>query len=361
MTDTTRDRLRITGPDCLPLVVPHLCGFHPERSFVVLGLLPGSDTVAVSLRADLPPDEPDDADVQALSTSIGALAHVGASEAIVVVMPGLAGQTWSEVIGDVLPYGMFAAELEDLLRSHGVGIRDAVCIVGERVASYLCEDLACCPREGRAVPPHERDRVLAALVGSGSAPLATRADLEAILAPRPVDDPVRRAVRRARDGVLLRMPVGAVAQVCGFVTDVARWGARPRSGVALQRLACAAALLLERVPVRDLLLRELTVTPDHEVLQAARSVLVEAVRCAEGTEVAPPAAALAVLAWACGDGALARIAAERALDADPAYSLADLVRSALDRGLPPSTWTEAMRSIPLELLVPENESQRPPA
>jgi hypothetical protein len=49
-----------------------------------------------------------------------------------------------------------------------------------------------------------------------------------------------------------------------------------------------------------------------------------------------PAALLAFVAWQAGDGALASIAIERALDADPNYSMALLIADALHAGLPPS-------------------------
>jgi hypothetical protein len=45
---------------------------------------------------------------------------------------------------------------------------------------------------------------------------------------------------------------------------------------------------------------------------------------------------LAFVAWQAGDGALASIAIERALDADPGYSMALLIADALHAGLPPS-------------------------
>jgi hypothetical protein len=49
-----------------------------------------------------------------------------------------------------------------------------------------------------------------------------------------------------------------------------------------------------------------------------------------------PASLLAFTAWQSGDGALAGLAVQRALDADPGYSMALLLADFLDRGLPPS-------------------------
>jgi hypothetical protein len=51
---------------------------------------------------------------------------------------------------------------------------------------------------------------------------------------------------------------------------------------------------------------------------------------------AAPAALLAFCAWQDGDGALANVALDRALADSPHYSMALLLREALDAGAPPS-------------------------
>src|SRR5262249_61645368 len=63
-------------------------------------------------------------------------------------------------------------------------------------------------------------------------------------------------------------------------------------------------------------------------------------RRARADLVAAPATLLGYAAWRYGDGALARVAIERALDADSGYSLAHLLGEALDRALPPSLLDE---------------------
>jgi Domain of unknown function (DUF4192) len=52
--------------------------------------------------------------------------------------------------------------------------------------------------------------------------------------------------------------------------------------------------------------------------------------------VSPPASLLAFCAWQNGDGALANVALDRALADNPRYSMAQLLRQALDAGAPPS-------------------------
>jgi Domain of unknown function (DUF4192) len=62
----------------------------------------------------------------------------------------------------------------------------------------------------------------------------------------------------------------------------------------------------------------------------------DVVRHAREPYVPAPASLLAFVAWQSGEGALSNIAIERALAADPDYSMAHLIGQATDAGLPPS-------------------------
>lgn len=338
------------GPECLPLVVPHLVGFVPEHSFVVLGLEPGSNRSVVTMRFDIPaPDLTDDELLTVLDvweTSFEAVARAGAEVVTVVVYPACSGAQWADEMGDDLPYADLADLLDHMLTARGFEVREVACVVADRVRSYLCENLECCPVEGLQLDPSEALRIEATLVERGSAPLRSREALVAVLEPRRDDDPVLAAVTHARPGAMARQPADVVERVETFLYAVAHWG-RNRDGAVRQfnRLAATAGLLVVDIPPRDLLLRELAVECDRPVLDAARTVLTEAVRCARGGEVAPLASVLAVCAWLAGDGAAARVALDRALDADPSYSLAHLVSAALDNGIPPWSWRESMRGL----------------
>lgn len=54
MNQPERPTLRIDGPVGLIAVVPHLLGFTPEASLVVVGTRPPTGRVQVALRYDLP-------------------------------------------------------------------------------------------------------------------------------------------------------------------------------------------------------------------------------------------------------------------------------------------------------------------
>jgi hypothetical protein len=62
----------------------------------------------------------------------------------------------------------------------------------------------------------------------------------------------------------------------------------------------------------------------------------DVVRRATPAYLPAPASLLAFTAWQSGEGALANIAIDRALAADPEYSLAKLLRDIMDAGVPPS-------------------------
>jgi hypothetical protein len=75
---------------------------------------------------------------------------------------------------------------------------------------------------------------------------------------------------------------------------------------------------------------------DAEDRKANLRLLLDLTRLARRGYIAAPAALLAFVAWQCGNGALANVALDRALDDDPRYSLAHTIREAVNCGAPPS-------------------------
>jgi len=338
--------LLVRGPDSLPVLVPHLVGFHPRESLVVLGLDPRERTVRVTVRVDLPHVTAEIEEViKSWASLLTALIAAGALEVIMVVYPGESENPWHEGRSWDLPRRSLLAGLVEALSGSGLITLDAICVVGDRLRSYWCEDPACCPRQGRVVEEAEALRVGAHLVALGSAPLPSRESLAAALTPRPDDDPFAQRVATAREGVIMRLPAGTAPRVGAFVHGLRTLSPEPRNLATLTRLVVIGEFLAVPVRSRDLLLHALTVDGDGHVLLAARRVLGEAVRCGRRESVPAVASVLAVCCWVDGDGAAARVALERASAVDPEYSLATLVSSALDAGIPPWTWISLMADL----------------
>jgi hypothetical protein len=92
------------------------------------------------------------------------------------------------------------------------------------------------------------------------------------------------------------------------------------------------AFVLTRLRIRD----DAWARMDPARREAHRRLWTDVVRRAQPGYVAAPASLLAVTAWQGGDGTLANLAIERALADIPGYSMALLLRGALNAGAPPS-------------------------
>jgi len=91
------------------------------------------------------------------------------------------------------------------------------------------------------------------------------------------------------------------------------------------------------VVLRDLRVRDdawSRMLPEHR--EAHLGLWTDLTRMARPGYVSAPASLLAFVAWQCGNGALANLALDRALADDPRYSMALLLREAIDCGAPPS-------------------------
>jgi hypothetical protein len=75
---------------------------------------------------------------------------------------------------------------------------------------------------------------------------------------------------------------------------------------------------------------------DPGELEAHLRLWTDLTRLARPGYIAAPASLLAFVAWQSGNGALANVALDRALADDPDYSMAMLLRQAVDSGAPPS-------------------------
>jgi Domain of unknown function (DUF4192) len=92
------------------------------------------------------------------------------------------------------------------------------------------------------------------------------------------------------------------------------------------------ALSLQSLRVRDDAWARML--PEHR--KAHQRLWTDLTTLARPGYAAAPASLLAFTAWQDGDGALANVALDRALADNPSYSIAHLLREALDTGAPPS-------------------------
>ena len=320
---SARPHVRIHSAAGLLSVIPHLLGFTPDNSLVVVGVT-AEGRILGAFRYDLP--DPPDAGIAAQIAG-HALDVLSRKELPVAVVagygPGRSVTPLADAIGAVAP-------------GAGVRLHDVLRVEDGRYWSYLCTNPACCPSEGVVFDP-VADPAALALTVAGLGVLPSREALAATIAPvtgtgaqamqhataqaeraadlliarkgpraliRPGLTAIRAAIRLYRDG-------GSIAPVIGYA-----W----------------LALMLRQLPIRDDAWARMD--PQHQ--PAHQRLWTDLTRHVQPGYVAAPASLLAFTAWQGGDGALANLALDRALADQPDYSLALLLRDILDAGTPPS-------------------------
>jgi hypothetical protein len=288
--------------------VPGLLGFRPEMSVVVVGAA-SSGRAVPTLRYDLPESPQSAAEIAEHAASV--LAASGA-DAATVICYGPA----EAAIGA-------AAAFRERLPLAGLQVTGMVrCADGFPVCRCLCGDPSCeasapvpvlSPGFGRVLP----DRAaLAATLAPVTGPAAAAADRE-------IQDAAARATVLTTREVFER----GYRAVSGAISAY-RAGGQAISGRALAELAVP----LSAVPMRDIAWAWM----DPEFAADHQRLWTDVMRQVPPRYRAAPASLLAFTAWQQGNGALANIALDRALEAEPDYSMAQLLRQALDSGAPPS-------------------------
>lgn len=319
--------LTVHGPADLLQAVPYLLGFHPQASLVLVGL--DNWRLVVTVRLDL-------ADAQlpgVLADALQAMARGGAGDVVAAVYDDEA------IVGRQrpLPWIDVALAVGDHARDACCGVVDVLLVARQRWWSYACTLSDCCPVEGEPLP-EGTSAFTAAATYAGLVALPDRAALAAVL------DPYPQAERDAMDTTLAACEDAAVQAVldgnrathdrsvkralfaAARAADEARWSATAIDDPGAARFGVA----LSEYPMRD----ALWMAVDDGRLDGRELWRELAARLPHPYDAAP----LFLYAWAswrAGNGALARIAAERAIEADPGYSAADLLLAALSRGVDP--------------------------
>jgi hypothetical protein len=310
--DTT---IAVRKPADLVDATPYVIGFHPTESLVVLGI--SGNRVFFGARYDLPPPDGDDI------VQLGAV--IAAQQARCVAVLAYGPPTTVE------PVIRRALEVLDAFR---VRVLEAIRVHDGRWWSYFCSDPGCCPAEGT---PFDTAASLIAAEATyrGQVALPSRQALVTLIAP--VDGEARAsmaaATARARstlDRLLTDDQHGSRAVRRAGRLAVREAEKRYRSGRALldDEIAWLGVLLLNP-DVHEYTLGRLG---DEEWRLA---LWTDVLRRVEPAYVPAAGCVLSYLAWRAGQGALARVAVDRALQADPQHPMAGLLDEVLGLGIGP--------------------------
>lgn len=321
-----RPRIKLSKPAELLAAVPHILGFRPVSSVVLLQNTERGKEIGRRLRGDLPPPEATEPAAKQLAESI---AIDDPSSVLILIV----GDGKDE--GDhPPPHAELVEALRRELDARGVAVPAAYWVPAiAKGARWRCYDHVECT----GVLPDPMSSVVAAEVASrGHVTYGSREELERLLAPD--SDVLLRRRAEAIDEKLRRLAGGDARELSPeYGADVLRTALRA-AGTGLLTLSderiAELGLALTDKSVRDACLAT-AVPADSELAQAAMHLWQALTRSLPAPERAEAACLAGYAAYMRGDGALAGIAFQIALEADSAHVLAGLLARALGHGLHP--------------------------
>jgi Domain of unknown function (DUF4192) len=340
--------VRLSGLGDVAAALPHLIGFRPRESLVVVSLTGPSARVGLTARIDLPPPAFGRPAVE------GAVRSVSAAEPAAVLLAVVSedADVRAPTVRRGRPAGLPAPELphRDLVREAVLAfsrarlpVRDTILVRAGRWWSYDCPGPCCAPGAGTPLPGGTTELAAASAL-SGQVLAEDRADLARRIAPVGflAAAGMAAACESVGSGLLRRAAVEgrealaeeSYALVAAAVRELAAPGAPRLTDERVARLVWG----LREWQVRD---RALQFAGDPAGAAAAQQLWTELTRRAPAPLDAAPATLLAVCAWVRGEGATATVALERALASDPSYTLAGLLLTAFEAGMGP----EAVRAL----------------
>ncbi|WP_248958861.1 DUF4192 domain-containing protein [Sphaerisporangium perillae] len=319
----TPSPILLTSPDDILGAVPYILGFHPADSLVVIAFAGKGvrGRLRVTTRWDLPIPP------GALDRLVPLLRREEATHTI------LAG------FGDGALVTPAMDEVRRLLADAGIAVIEALRAEGARYWSYVCTRVECCPPEGRPYDPTTGEVAAQATFG-GLVALPGRDSLERSVAP--VEGAARVKMREATRSVAAQVRARLAGTPCPldvpaeFVAEGVARVRRSLDGFQRQgRLpdheAARLGIDLSVIRIRD----EAWTLMDDTTQDTHVALWTDLTRRLEPSFVPPVASLLGAAAWRRGDSALAGIAVERALAADPSYSMANLLAQGLQQLISP--------------------------
>ncbi|MGW1678680.1 DUF4192 domain-containing protein [Saccharopolyspora sp. NPDC002376] len=348
MTTRLNTTVSLTEPDDVLAAVPHMLGFHPTNSLVVLTLhdLGFTPRFGVTVRTDLPCSMRICGFGEYLLS--GPLGRQRAEAVILVVIgegpsedacdDNCAGACQRPLLNgtdaDEIDTGPPHADLVDMIRDsfHRAGIVTAHAMWAPEIqagARWHCYSDPECFGE---IPDPKSSPVAAAMAAAGAVTFGSRDELRALVAPESPQTVTRWSAK-----------LDALAEERIEDHDPARV-ARDVQLVhaAIQRAASGSALteddkLRVLLAVSDTRVRDIALgTALGETAKAAEELWLALVRNAPDPELPEVAALLAFSAYLRGEGALAGVALERIERTEPDHQLGALLRQAMEAGLPPT-------------------------
>ncbi|MDT0346633.1 DUF4192 domain-containing protein [Streptomyces litchfieldiae] len=360
------NRVTLSGPADLADALPYLLGYHPDDSIVVMGLHGPRGRLGGRIRTGIPADPAgwcETAESLAACLVDNSAVRDSRPDAAVVYLcqepPD--GVPARETMERLRP---LAQRLRTACGGLEVPVLEALYVAGGRYWSYCCAGDGCCPDEGNELPRTETSPMAAAAAYAGIRVRGSLRQFARRLAP--LGEPAAARQVRAFDQVAAKLfgrmlsterdTAGVRAEtleLAGLLMsrfrralaapdpDDASSDARDDALLTSEEAARLVLGLQDRV-TRDIAAEWMEGADAPVALRLWRALARRCVAEYEGHGAAPLTLA-GWVAWSSGDETEARVALERALEADPEYVFARLLHQACNEGVDPEALRRCMR------------------
>ncbi|WP_327393786.1 DUF4192 domain-containing protein (plasmid) [Streptomyces sp. NBC_01186] len=362
--------IRISDPKGVVEVMPHMLGYRPDNTAVIFGVVDGRFHSAMC--AELPdPNVEGKGEESWASLMHDAASHFSdkSTDGILSVMYRDSKGGEEDGLSVVVELAPYAGIMADVLIAHGLPLHTVLCVSGDRWWNFFCQSDDCCPLDGTPISNENPGAVTAELVYEGVS-VKTRTEDEIRQEWRPIegdraavqkeaireavdadmkrsylmeDDELEERTRELAASAMRQFEEGATHLAPGLTADVLI-GLSDRLtrdavlglGIAL----CDGGQDVSHARRLYAYLASSALEPDPEEPDVEGSstpaMLIEA---------APAALSmLALMALWQKDTVGARIAIRRALEINPFYRLASLLKASLDTGVEMEALFRMMRS-----------------
>lgn len=362
--------IRLRAPLDLLGAMPHLLGFVPRSSLVVM-CLDDANRTRLTARADLP----EHADITSFADDMAThVVRSGAASVALVVYtdePATPSDVHTVTTTAVHPLArrVLVDQLASRLRRDGCGLSVAMLVSKGRYFNYLCDE-PCCRAEGEPVPDQLTSaaaQLAAETVLDGRVVHSDRSSLADRVAGSPLD--ASRAALFERTDFELTTSWFSDGMRAGRVTTTAlmahavlarlrtlepeeqtvaayagRWGGAVRPAGLLGPAGLSPEGVARLVlGLHDKRARDTVATHALDVPPVVLvDVLCELARATPDRFAAPVCTLVAWVSYLVGDGALANVALERAFACCPDYEMAHLLESGLRHQIGPAAVREVL-------------------
>ena len=313
----------VKTPADLVSAVPFLIGYHPVNSLVVISVK--NDALEMAMRVDLPEAN---TPAKAFDTLASHLKRENADLALIV-----AYSDDREANERVLN------EMANACTRAGIEVKEAMEIRANRYRSVICKDEECCPVDGNEMPDFKSARITAEQVSEGKAlPFENSEGLTASLSSNEL-----ATDKDFHDLVKSIINAENIENKGEFNNEFQRKGAEALEQMKLlfsfdseisNELKAQVIAGVQDIQVRDY---ALGIFNDSEM---GKNFYLSLFKSAP-KELAHPLASLAsAYAYESGEGALAQRLLDKAIEADPEYSLSKLLRRVFSSGWPPTGFAQ---------------------